>query len=86
MKCMSHHWILVQKQLTYTRYELDIGWCYWIIFSYLKCDNDIVVTSEKVLILRKCLMKYLGVNHHNAHDLLSNVQQKQTCKTNMAQS
>ena len=31
---------------------------------FLRCDNGIVIIQEDVLILKKCMMKYLGLKSH----------------------
>lgn len=64
----------------------DLKRYYWIIFNYLKHDIDIVATQEHVLTLRKCLMKYLGMRHQNACNLLSNVKQTKKKKKNQREN
>lgn len=41
------------------------------IVAFLRCDNGIMVKREKALILRRCMLKFLQMNCHDLHNLLS---------------
>lgn len=57
-----------------------------VIVSFLGCVNFTVVTKENVLIFRRCMQKYLGVNCQDICDSFSDGSEKRCLYTSVSVS